>query len=176
MPPSARSEALHCLKRARCSAATSRIRSTVAARSHLQINCRYQLRRCGTPGNVALYITGQGAPVLYSDPKIYYYWFCGYDEKSNLFVDGISQSGTALLAELPKGSSTLTNIAPNQKKKRPPAACNGRPKPALCPSARLRDRGVLRQRLRPSDRTRQRPEPELLTAFCSISYRGRRTM
>ncbi len=71
------------------------------------------------PGNVALYIRAQNVPVIYSDPDIYYYWFCGYDDKGNLFVDGISHNGTALFAELPAGGRTFTDITLSERIKDP---------------------------------------------------------
>jgi hypothetical protein len=36
--------------------------------------------------------------------------FCGYDNKNNLFVDGITEGGSFELAELPKGASAFTTI------------------------------------------------------------------
>lgn len=41
------------------------------------------------------------------------YYFCGYDNKGNLFWDGVNASGFAF-AELPAGASKSTNITLNQ--------------------------------------------------------------
>jgi hypothetical protein len=41
------------------------------------------------PGDVVIYGNPQRPPTLYSDREIYYYWFCGYDNKGDLFVDGM---------------------------------------------------------------------------------------
>ncbi len=66
------------------------------------------------PSWVAIYEHAKGTPKIYEDPAIINYVFCGYDSKGNLFVDGTGQSGKFVFAELPKGSSTFTNIALNQ--------------------------------------------------------------
>jgi DNA-binding beta-propeller fold protein YncE len=66
-------------------------------------------------GDVAIYAGAQGSPQTYSDPQIVNYRFCGYDSKGNLFVDGANSSSAFALAELPKGSSSLTNITLAQK-------------------------------------------------------------
>ncbi len=71
----------------------------------------------GTAGNIAIYANAQGSPTTYSDPAIFEYFFCGYDASGDLFVDGLapsSRGGGFVLAELPKGSSTFTNITLNQ--------------------------------------------------------------
>lgn len=57
------------------------------------------------PGDVAIYKHARGKAMLYSVPNMYGYNFCGYDNNGNLFVDGLGE-----LAELPKGSTTFTNI------------------------------------------------------------------
>ncbi len=61
-------------------------------------------------GNVAIYVGARGTPQTYTDPSIANYRFCGYDAKGNLFVDGANSSSAFVLAELPKGGSTFTNI------------------------------------------------------------------
>lgn len=61
-------------------------------------------------GNVVVYQNAQGSPTAYTDPQIYYYISCAYDNGGNLFVTGASQTNAAMLAELPKGGSTFTNI------------------------------------------------------------------
>ena len=48
---------------------------------------------------------------LYSDSAFTFAFYCGYDAKGNLFVDGLPiGSGTFILAELPKGGSSFANI------------------------------------------------------------------
>jgi hypothetical protein len=39
-------------------------------------------------GDVAIYASAQGSPTTYNAPLILYYYFCGYDDKGNLFIDG----------------------------------------------------------------------------------------
>ncbi len=66
-------------------------------------------------GNVVIYTDAKGTPQAYSDPSIVDYRFCGYDANGNLFVDGVNASSAFVLAELPKGSSTFTDIPISQK-------------------------------------------------------------
>jgi hypothetical protein len=65
--------------------------------------------------NVAIYHRGRGKPHRYFDAQMSVA-FCGYDDRGNLFVDG---GGTYELAELAKGSSTLTNIRLSKQLVRP---------------------------------------------------------
>jgi hypothetical protein len=63
-------------------------------------------------GNVAIYAHAQGTPTLYKDSELFQVWFCGYDNKGNLYVDGTKgYSVTFGFASLPKGKKQLTNIA-----------------------------------------------------------------
>ncbi len=62
-------------------------------------------------GSVSVYAGAQGPPQIYSDPNLANVRFCGYDAKGNLFVDGVNASSAFVLAELPKGASTLEDIA-----------------------------------------------------------------
>lgn len=64
----------------------------------------------GGSGSVAVYTGASGSPTLYQDPDLYYVYFCGYDNKGNLFADGEDASGQFRFAELPKGSSTMQTI------------------------------------------------------------------
>jgi len=76
----------------------------------------------GNAGNVAVYQQALGTPAIYSDPAIFEYFFCGYDTNGNLFVDGLAPSsagGGFVFAELPKGSTTFTNITLNQAISKP---------------------------------------------------------
>jgi hypothetical protein len=70
------------------------------------------------PGHVAIYANAQGTPTRYTDPAMYEYSFCSYDNAGNLFVDGQKtdfRRKPFAFAKLPKGSSTFTNIALSQK-------------------------------------------------------------
>ena len=67
------------------------------------------------PGSVSIFDGGKGVPHSYQDSAFNAYFFCGYDNKSDLFVDGADYgSYHTLLAEIPAGKSTFTNIAPDQ--------------------------------------------------------------
>jgi hypothetical protein len=67
-------------------------------------------------GNVAIFKNASGSPTYYSAPGFWEYYFCGYDEKGNLFIDGLSSPGTGhfTFAELPRGSTTFKDITLNQ--------------------------------------------------------------
>ena len=67
-------------------------------------------------GGVAIFKKAQGKPKYYADPGFYEYYFCGYDDKGNLFVDGQSSAGSGhvVLAELPKRGNALQTISMNQ--------------------------------------------------------------
>jgi hypothetical protein len=68
------------------------------------------------PGSVAIYEKATGKPKYYRDGNEYYhlsqYFFCGYDDRGNLFVDGVnySSSPTFKFAELPSGGKRLVNL------------------------------------------------------------------
>lgn len=67
-------------------------------------------------GNVAIFVNASGKPKYYTDPAFHEYFFCGYDDKGNLFVDGLPYgkgTGYTLFAELPKGGSTFKDFAVN---------------------------------------------------------------
>jgi DNA-binding beta-propeller fold protein YncE len=72
------------------------------------------------PGSVAIYRNARGKPKHYHEPNQYYhlsqYFFCGYDDAGNLFVDGVnySSSPTFKFAELPKGGKRLVNLVLDQ--------------------------------------------------------------
>lgn len=68
----------------------------------------------GGEGSVAIYADASGSPTTYTAPNFYYYFFCAYDDKGNLFVDGTNNGSTFEFAELPAGSSTFETIALNQ--------------------------------------------------------------
>jgi hypothetical protein len=64
---------------------------------------------------VAIYKHARGTPTIYTD-SAYGIYFCGYDDKGNLFADGTSEpgSGHTILVELPKGGSQFQTISMNQ--------------------------------------------------------------
>ncbi len=57
-------------------------------------------------GNVAIFPDAQGTPTYYQDSSIWTYWFCGYDDQGNLFVDG-----DAAFAELPNAGADFANLS-----------------------------------------------------------------
>jgi hypothetical protein len=62
-------------------------------------------------GSVGIYKNSRGKPKLYKDSSFKEYFFCGYDNSGNLFVDGVGSSGSAFqFAELPKGGSALQSV------------------------------------------------------------------
>jgi hypothetical protein len=67
-------------------------------------------------GGVAIFKNAKGKPTHYRNSSFYEYWFCGYDNKGNLFVDGLDHPGTGhfIIAELAKGGNSLRTIALNQ--------------------------------------------------------------
>ncbi len=65
-------------------------------------------------GSLAVYKNGSGTPTTYTCSNLYRYYFAGYDEKGDLFVDGESSSYGFGFCELPAGSSTLKDITLNQ--------------------------------------------------------------
>jgi hypothetical protein len=65
-------------------------------------------------GSVAIYAHAQGAPTLYTDNQMQFVLFVTYDDKGNLYVDGVNSSLAYRLAELRKGADKLTPIAFNQ--------------------------------------------------------------
>ncbi len=58
-------------------------------------------------GNVAVFPNATGQPTSYSNSNIFYDYFCAYDDKGNLFVDGETEGSVFGLGELAKGGSTL---------------------------------------------------------------------
>jgi hypothetical protein len=66
------------------------------------------------PGSISVYTNASGNPKVYSDPILQLPYSGGYDDRSNLFVDGLtefpSEGGVFQFAELPKGHSSFKNI------------------------------------------------------------------
>ncbi|HEY1882739.1 MAG TPA: hypothetical protein VGG51_06845 [Candidatus Cybelea sp.] len=65
------------------------------------------------PGNVAIYHQTKGPPLIVNDPKIFYYFFAGFDPASNLYVDGLDTSKRFAFAELLRGQQKLNKISLN---------------------------------------------------------------
>ena len=65
----------------------------------------------GGSGNIAVYSNAQGTPVTYSEGPPFYY--CTYDNASNLLIsdDWAGARETPHLYELPRGSSSLTEVS-----------------------------------------------------------------
>ena len=66
------------------------------------------------PGDVVIYKNATGLPTNYPDSEFNQYFFCGYDSKGNLFVDGISYASGAEFAKLPNGSENLEQMTLKQ--------------------------------------------------------------
>lgn len=65
-------------------------------------------------GSIAIYAGAHGAPAVHRYAKLYYPFFLGYDNASNLFVDGEGYDGAFVFGELPSGTSSFTKIALHQ--------------------------------------------------------------
>lgn len=66
-------------------------------------------------GNVVIFNGAkESSKKHYYDANIFYYFFCGYDNKGNLFVDGTPSTGGFVLAELPHGSASFRDISLHQ--------------------------------------------------------------
>jgi hypothetical protein len=64
-------------------------------------------------GEVAIFPNAQAPAQWYRDPEIYAYGPCGYDDRGNLFLDGMGTGD--VFAELPKSSSTFANYPLGKK-------------------------------------------------------------
>lgn len=66
-------------------------------------------------GGLSIYRKAKGKPKNYSDSSISRGWFCSYDDRGNLYVDGYRSGSSGFqLAELPRGKVTFTNISVDQ--------------------------------------------------------------
>jgi hypothetical protein len=63
-------------------------------------------------GYVAIFTHAKGTPTYYIDSQMFAVYFCGYDNKGNLYVDGTAggPSGPFRFAELPKGKKKFKDI------------------------------------------------------------------
>lgn len=67
----------------------------------------------GGAGDIVIYAHAKGTPKKYTDTKIQYFYFCGYDDRGNLFLDGTA-NGQFAFAELPEGKTALKGIGVSQ--------------------------------------------------------------
>ena len=67
----------------------------------------------GYQDNVAVFDDIYGTPQTYTDPDIFDYEYCTYDDQGNLFVNG--NTTKVPLAELPKGGGSLSTITQDHK-------------------------------------------------------------
>jgi hypothetical protein len=68
------------------------------------------------PGSIAIYKGAKGTPANYTDPAFGEYFFCGYDDKHNLYADGVNVGTTASeFAELPNHAKSLRDIKLKQR-------------------------------------------------------------
>jgi hypothetical protein len=65
-------------------------------------------------GSLAIYKNARGKPKLYKDPSLQHDYWCGYDDKGNLFVDGENSTSAFVFAELAKGGTSLKIVTLNQ--------------------------------------------------------------
>jgi len=81
------------------------------ATGNLAVANYYRRRGHNGHGSIAIFTDAKGKPTFYKGSRELYGYFCGYDDKGNLFVDGTSNvSGGFLFEELAKGSAELRNI------------------------------------------------------------------
>jgi hypothetical protein len=71
------------------------------------------LKTCSGRGGVNIYFGAKGMPQKYTDAAISNVFFCGYDNKGNLFIDGTLNSVFAF-AELRAFHSSFTSVTLNQ--------------------------------------------------------------
>jgi hypothetical protein len=64
-------------------------------------------------GNVAVYAGAHGTPKTYRSSHLSHPYFCGYDDKGNLFIDGVDAGYSFQFFELPSGSKALRPITLN---------------------------------------------------------------
>jgi hypothetical protein len=63
-------------------------------------------------GSVAVYAHARGNPKFYVDSSVEIYWYCSYDSRGDLFVDGIGRNSYQFaLLEIPAGRHGFTSIS-----------------------------------------------------------------
>ncbi|MGA8574323.1 MAG: hypothetical protein WB609_01390 [Candidatus Cybelea sp.] len=81
------------------------------------LNGNLAVTELGSPssaGNVWIYPNAKGSPKKFRDPQMQYVYFCGYDDRGNLFVDGLNSNYGFVFAERLAGSRSLRSISLNQ--------------------------------------------------------------
>jgi hypothetical protein len=75
-----------------------------------------QGRGSSQPPTVAIYKNAGGKPETYTNPSYYQFYFCGYDDRGNLFIDGLigPASGDVGLAELSKDGHKVVGLKLSQ--------------------------------------------------------------
>jgi hypothetical protein len=73
-----------------------------------------QLTTGYSSGDLAIYPNATGTPKTYTSQNFYYYFFCTYDNKGNLYIDGLNSSSAGEYAELPAGGNYLESITIDQ--------------------------------------------------------------
>ena len=66
------------------------------------------------PGGVLVYRHAAGKPKVYGTPNVFRYYFVGYDDKGNLFVDGTDYHVAFEFAELPRGGTAFKAVTLQQ--------------------------------------------------------------
>ena len=63
-------------------------------------------------GNIVIYKHAKGKPAeAYADANTPQFLLCGYDNKGNLFADGLTSASSFALDELPAGQNTIVSVA-----------------------------------------------------------------
>jgi hypothetical protein len=61
------------------------------------------------PANVALYHKGKGTATILTDPTFTLFYWCTFDDRGNLFLEG-SYGGSGAIDELPSGSTKFVRL------------------------------------------------------------------
>jgi hypothetical protein len=69
------------------------------------------MSQCASGNEIAVFPNATGTPTEYGGSNLPQFLYCGYDDAGNLFADGLAEGDSGILAELPEGSSKLTNIS-----------------------------------------------------------------
>jgi DNA-binding beta-propeller fold protein YncE len=72
--------------------------------------CEEAYGQCVGNGNVLVFPDAENPPASYSDAALTQPFFCGYDNKGNLYVDGEYNDTSFAFAELRSGRSSFTNV------------------------------------------------------------------
>ena len=82
--------------------------------------------RAGEAGSVVVYTGGQGPPRRFRSADLSDVFFCAYDDKGNLFVDGLDGGYRFHLVELPHGGQRLQAVRDRSERRVPRRGCMGR--------------------------------------------------